>query len=201
MFDGRPGASVTGRRAGRCPVGVDGWARGGAARWQPLGGVWGWPRRSKVRAGLPHMRRPTLSSCIHGSAADRRAQAGSAVLPKPRLCGHSRSRRTGRTRQARRGGRGGGCCPPTALEHFVLAQPDGDGPAWRRWHLSGGLPCCGTEACAALSREGLRCYRNRRAGLNLVRQTRRPCCWGCTPPLMRCNCFGAAARPGQHYAP
>ena len=32
----------------------------------------------------------------------------------------------------------------------------------------------GADACATLPRDGLRCYRNRRAGLNLVRQIDRP---------------------------
>ncbi len=32
----------------------------------------------------------------------------------------------------------------------------------------------GADACATLARDGLRCYRNRRAGLNLIRQIDRP---------------------------
>ncbi|RZJ07558.1 MAG: peptidoglycan-binding protein [Acidovorax sp.] len=64
---------------------------------------------------------------------------------------------------------------PTALEQFVLAQPAGDTGAWQAlasaWGVS--LPAS-ADACATLPREGLRCYRNRRAGLNLVRQIDRP---------------------------
>ena len=65
--------------------------------------------------------------------------------------------------------------PLSALDQFVQAQPDSDAAAWQAlasaWGVS--LPA-GAQACAALPRDGLRCYRNRRAGLNLVRQIDRP---------------------------
>ena len=64
---------------------------------------------------------------------------------------------------------------PTGLKEFLAAQAGGEGAAWQAlasaWGVS--LPE-GADACAAVPREGLRCYRNRRAGLNLVRQIDRP---------------------------
>ncbi|WP_426306223.1 ExeA family protein [Acidovorax facilis] len=65
--------------------------------------------------------------------------------------------------------------PSSALDQFMQAQPATDAPAWQALALAWGaaLPA-GADACANLPREGLRCYRNRRAGLNLVRQIDRP---------------------------
>ena len=63
----------------------------------------------------------------------------------------------------------------SALAPFLQAQPASDASAWQvlasAW---GAVVPAGADACAALPREGLRCYRNRRAGLNLVRQMDRP---------------------------
>ena len=65
--------------------------------------------------------------------------------------------------------------PSSALDQFMQAQPATDAPAWQAlasaWEAA--LPA-GADACTTLPREGLRCYRNRRAGLNLVRQIDRP---------------------------
>ncbi len=65
--------------------------------------------------------------------------------------------------------------PLSGLQQFLLAQPAGDASAWQALASVWGarLPD-GAEPCAALPRDGLRCYRNRRAGLNLVRQIDRP---------------------------
>lgn len=65
--------------------------------------------------------------------------------------------------------------PSSALDQFMQAQPATDAPAWQALASAWGaaLPA-GADACATLPREGLRCYRNRRAGLNLVRQIDRP---------------------------
>ena len=65
--------------------------------------------------------------------------------------------------------------PSSALDQFMQAQPAADAPAWQALASAWGaaLPA-GADACATLPREGLRCYRNRRAGLNLVRQIDRP---------------------------
>lgn len=63
----------------------------------------------------------------------------------------------------------------SALAQFMQAQPPGDAAAWQAlasaWSVA--VPA-GADACAALLPAGLRCYRNRRAGLNLVRQIDRP---------------------------
>ncbi|OGA62374.1 MAG: peptidoglycan-binding protein [Burkholderiales bacterium RIFCSPHIGHO2_01_FULL_64_960] len=65
--------------------------------------------------------------------------------------------------------------PSSALDQFMQAQPATDAPAWQALASAWGaaLPA-GADACTTLPREGLRCYRNRRAGLNLVRQIDRP---------------------------
>lgn len=63
----------------------------------------------------------------------------------------------------------------SALAQFLQAQPPGDAAAWQALASAWGVALpAGADACAALPREGLRCYRNRRAGLNLVRQIDRP---------------------------
>lgn len=65
--------------------------------------------------------------------------------------------------------------PASGLQQFLQAQSPGDASAWQAlasvWGVA--LPE-GADACAALTRDGLRCYRNRRAGLNLIRQMDRP---------------------------
>lgn len=65
--------------------------------------------------------------------------------------------------------------PMSGLQQFLLAQSSSDASAWQALASAWGaaLPD-GAEACATLPREGLRCYRNRRAGLNLIRQINRP---------------------------
>lgn len=66
--------------------------------------------------------------------------------------------------------------PPSALQGFLALQPEGDDAAWRALATAWGAaaPAPGADACAALAREGLRCFRQRRAGLSLVRQLDRP---------------------------
>ena len=64
----------------------------------------------------------------------------------------------------------------------MLAQPASDAPAWQALAAAWGATVpAGGDACTALPREGLRCYRNRRAGLNLVRQIDRPVLLGLFP--------------------
>ena len=61
------------------------------------------------------------------------------------------------------------------LQQFVAALPASDNAAWQTLASAWGASVAdGADACAALPRDGLRCYRNRRAGLNLVRQIDRP---------------------------
>ena len=64
----------------------------------------------------------------------------------------------------------------------MLAQPASDAAAWQALAAAWGSSVpAGSDACTALPREGLRCYRNRRAGLNLVRQIDRPVLLGLFP--------------------
>lgn len=61
------------------------------------------------------------------------------------------------------------------LQQFVAALPASDTAAWQTLASAWGASVAdGADACATLPRDGLRCYRNRRAGLNLVRQIDRP---------------------------
>ncbi|ADX44627.1 Peptidoglycan-binding domain 1 protein [Paracidovorax avenae ATCC 19860] len=64
----------------------------------------------------------------------------------------------------------------SVLQDFLAAQPSGEDAAWRAlaaaWGVKGGLES--GDACDALQRQGLRCYRQRRASLALVRQLDRP---------------------------
>lgn len=67
--------------------------------------------------------------------------------------------------------------PPPTLAQFLAIQPVAQAPAaWqalaRQWQAS--VPDGATDPCAALAPEGLRCYRSRRASLNLLRQLDRP---------------------------
>ncbi|MFI8616926.1 ExeA family protein [Acidovorax sp. NPDC077693] len=72
-------------------------------------------------------------------------------------------------------GAGAAAVPASALEQFVQAQPASDAGAWQALASAWGVTLpAGADACATLPRDGLRCYRNRRAGLNLVRQIDRP---------------------------
>jgi len=63
------------------------------------------------------------------------------------------------------------------LQDFLAAQPAGEDAAWRTlaaaWTVRDADLGAG-DACDALQRQGLRCYRQRRAGLALVRQLDRP---------------------------
>ena len=61
------------------------------------------------------------------------------------------------------------------LQPFLAALPASEAPAWQALAVAWGAAVPqGVDACATLARDGLRCYRNRRAGLNLVRQMDRP---------------------------
>ncbi|MDA8444368.1 ExeA family protein [Paracidovorax valerianellae] len=63
----------------------------------------------------------------------------------------------------------------TTLQSFLAAQPEGDEAAWRTLATAwGATPPGDGDACAALVRQGLRCFRQRRAGLSLLRQLDRP---------------------------
>ncbi|MPM89002.1 hypothetical protein SDC9_136110 [bioreactor metagenome] len=63
------------------------------------------------------------------------------------------------------------------LQQFLRAQADDDGfAAWKVLAANWNLKLTGKSAdpCPALARGGVQCYRNRRAGLALVRQLNRP---------------------------
>lgn len=67
--------------------------------------------------------------------------------------------------------------PAATLAQFLAAQPAQDtAPAWRllaqAWKAD--LPADAADPCAALAPEGLRCWRSRRASLNLLRLLDRP---------------------------
>ena len=63
----------------------------------------------------------------------------------------------------------------SALKQFLADQPTSEGAAWQALASAwGAVVPEGADACTALARKGLRCYRNRRAGVNLVRQMDRP---------------------------
>ena len=65
--------------------------------------------------------------------------------------------------------------PASGLQQFLQAQSPVDASAWQALALAWGVALPeGADACATLARDGLRCYRNRRAGLNLIRQIDRP---------------------------
>ena len=65
--------------------------------------------------------------------------------------------------------------PASGLQQFLQAQSPGDASAWQALASAWGVALPeGADACATLARDGLRCYRNRRAGLNLIRQIDRP---------------------------
>ena len=65
--------------------------------------------------------------------------------------------------------------PVSGLQQFLLAQSANDSVAWQSLAAAWGAKLAdGADACSTLPRDGLRCYRNRRAGLNLIRQIDRP---------------------------
>lgn len=65
--------------------------------------------------------------------------------------------------------------PVSGLQQFLMAQQSSDAAAWQALASAWGAKVAeGADACATLPRDGLRCYRNRRAGLNLIRQIDRP---------------------------
>ncbi|EJE52747.1 type II secretory pathway, component ExeA (predicted ATPase) [Acidovorax sp. CF316] len=65
--------------------------------------------------------------------------------------------------------------PVSGLQQFLMAQQSSDAAAWQALASAWGAKVAeGADACTTLPRDGLRCYRNRRAGLNLIRQIDRP---------------------------
>lgn len=97
--------------------------------------------------------------------------------------------------------------PPakSALAQFVEAQPAGDRAAWQALAGAWGavLPADTADAaCAALPTEALRCYRNRRASLALLRQIDRPVLLALHAPGGPADAGAGAANPsGAEAAP
>jgi len=139
--------------AGAAIVAAAGWALGG---WAP--GVGG---RVAQAVNAPAVVSPTASASPASSAAAVAAPAATSAskattVPAPVEAAAAPA-------------------VSPAFQQFLASQPAGDAPAWKAMAAAWGaaLPD-GADACTTLAGGGLRCYRNRRAGLNLVRQIDRP---------------------------
>ena len=137
-----------------------GWALGAWPQWSrqgvvssaaPAGALVG-----KTSASAPS------SSASSSASPSSAASAGAVAKPTAPVAGASAPR---------------GAAPVVLsdLQQFVAALPASDTAAWQALASAWGASVAdGADACATLPRDGLRCYRNRRAGLNLVRQIDRP---------------------------
>jgi general secretion pathway protein A len=167
-----------GMAVGAAAVAAAGWAAGL------------WPSQAGGPAGAGA--KPSPAALTPAAGASRAAPAavpsaaassasGSAAAPAPASAA-SGSRTPGSAAAAGSAGAAAAPEPASALEQFVLAQPSSEAPAWQALAAAWGATVpAGADACTALPREGLRCYRNRRAGLNLVRQIDRPVLLGLYP--------------------
>lgn len=147
--------------AGAALVAAGGWALGG---W-PLA-----PRSAGTQAGGPAV---AASAAVAAAASAPLAAGG---LQPPASAAVAIAPPSAQASAASVPGAGVAAAEPlSVLQQWLAEQPASDAPAWQalatRWGAR--LPE-GADACATLPREGLRCYRNRRAGLNLVRQIDRP---------------------------
>ncbi len=141
--------------AGAALVAAAGW---GLGAWPPPGGS------AKSANGLAAVAQAPASSAGAGAVRVLSATSAAATTANPAASAAS-----------------AGVVAPAAtaiapvLQQFLAAQSAGDAPAWKALASAWGVTLPeGADACATLPREGLRCYRNRRAGLNLVRQIDRP---------------------------
>lgn len=133
-----------------------GWALGAWPQWSRQGVVSsaapGGALASKTSASAPSSSAPPSSAASTAAVTTPTAPAAGASAPRVAV--------------------------PVAmsdLQQFVAALPASDNAAWQTLASAWGASVAdGADACAALPREGLRCYRSRRAGLNLVRQIDRP---------------------------
>jgi general secretion pathway protein A len=147
--------------AGATLVAAAGWALG---MWPPSAGT---GMGAGHQAGGAAVVAPAPSAGPRQAAASRAATAaaGGAVIPAASAASPATAESVA-------------TAAPTlapALQQFLAAQSAGDAPAWKSLASAWGVTLAeGTDACATLPRDGLRCYRNRRAGLNLVRQIDRP---------------------------
>lgn len=140
--------------------GVAGAAIVAAAAWT-LGVRPSQPSPGAAQAGRPVAAAPQRPA---SAAAAKVPQAGASV-PVPALAAAAPASAASAAAPA----------PASGLQQFLLAQAPNDASGWQVLASAWGaaLPE-GADACATLPRDGLRCYRNRRAGLNLIRLIDRP---------------------------
>ena len=138
-------------------AGSAGWAlRGGTA---PSGGAAPAVVETPASAALPPA--SSASSASHAAMASPHATVASPVLPAASAAVEAAQ----------------DAADSMTLPQFLQAQSADDGfAAWKvlaaNWNIQ--LTGKSAEPCPALAREGLQCYRNRRAGLALVKQLNRP---------------------------
>ena len=163
-------------RVGRCgaqrPGPVAPLGGGGSAAWRrvpPGGGRLGpgarpqWSRQGVVSSAAPAGATASKTSASAPFSAPPSSAASTAAVTTPTADGRGF------------GPRGAAPVAMSDLRQFVAALPASDTAALAGAGLDLGASVAdGADACAALPRDGLRCYRNRRAGLNRVRQIDRP---------------------------
>lgn len=142
---GRWWPATLGGLAGAAALGALGWAMG----WWPVAAVDATRRQAPVAVTTP-------------AAVAVAAPAGPATAP-PAPVSNPEAK--------------AGAQPPLTLAGFLAAQAEGPSPdGWQllaqAWQAS--LPPDAADPCAQLASEGLRCWRHRRASLNLLRQLDRP---------------------------
>ncbi|GKT14050.1 ExeA family protein [Acidovorax sp. SUPP2522] len=149
VFDAAPAARTAAARAPRWAVAGAG-ALAGAAAVACAGWALGWwPPTGAAVAGPG----PVVAAGPASSAAPP-AASNAAALPAASAAA---------------------TVPPSALQGFLALQPEGDHDAWRALAAAWGAPSApGADACAGLAAQGLRCFRQRRTALGLVRQLDRP---------------------------
>ena len=132
-----------------------GWALGAWPQWSRQGVV-----SSAAPAGA--LASKTSASAPFSAPPSSAASAAAVTTPTAPAAGASAPR-------------GAAPVAMSDLQQFVAALPASDTAAWQTLASAWGASVAdGADACATLPRDGLRCYRNRRAGLNLVRQIDRP---------------------------
>ncbi|PTT21031.1 peptidoglycan-binding protein [Acidovorax sp. HMWF029] len=153
--------AALGAVAGAALVAAGGWALGA---WSPLA-----PRGAGAPVAATAPASPASAAVVAGARAQPPAAAASAAS----VAGAAAAAATAGASTP--SAAPAVAAPVSDLHQFLATLPASDGQAWQalatRWGAS--VPE-GADACATLPREGLRCYRNRRAGLNLVRQIDRP---------------------------
>ena len=152
-------AAGLGAVAGAVAVALAGWALG----------LWA---AAPLRTAVPGAAAPPAAATTPGASAPRASAApAQAALPPASAAATAAAS----VRPASAAADGAAAPPVSALEQFLELQPASDAGAWQALASAWGASVpAGADACATLPRDGLRCYRNRRAGLNLVRQLDRP---------------------------